>query len=99
MPWGPGRESWNCPPKLSSHTPSLLCLVLQRADADERKKTTGSMMGEALKKGHNLLSIITVEPGDDFTRPQRLAVLLNIVLGQIAGMCMPHQYFSRGTAT
>ena len=56
----------------------------QRADADARKKTLGEMMGDALKKGHNLLSILTVEPGDDFTRPQRLAVLLNIVLGQIA---------------
>ena len=30
-----------------------------------------------------MIGIVTVQPGDDFTRPQRLTVLLCIILGQV----------------
>eukprot|EP00854_Cymbomonas_tetramitiformis_P000561 gene561-957_t len=50
----------------------------------KKKQSKGEQMATALKAEHNVVSIITVTAEDSFTRPQRLTVLLCIVLGQIA---------------
>ena len=57
----------------------------EKAEAEAtEKKGLAATCGGALKTGHNMIGIVTVAPNDDFTRPQRLTVLLCIVLGQIA---------------
>jgi len=48
------------------------------------KQTNQELLSEAFREEHNVISIFEVKPGDDFTRPQRLTVLLSIILGQIA---------------
>lgn len=41
-------------------------------------------MGKALVDQHPVVSVLYTRPSDHFTRPQRLAVLLALILGQIA---------------
>lgn len=52
-------------------------------DLDE-KRTFGEAVGKAITSEHDLTQIVAVQPDDPFTRPQRLTVMLCLILGQTA---------------
>ena len=58
--------------------------LLGGGDEDDVNKTFMEKVGVAMTRDHNVTQIIAVKPEDPFTRPQRLTVMLCLILGQTA---------------
>ena len=64
--------------------PSPLTPALGADAKTAPRKTLTQRITEKFQGQHLFATVFLVEPGDPFTRPQRLMVLLSVVLGQIA---------------